>query len=305
MGESTMKVVVFGGGGFVGQNVVRRFLDEGFDVTAADIAANDLPEAVRFVETDITDPQQAARAVEGADYVLHHAVSNLRTGREDPVKNIQVNVWGTTNILEACRKHDVKKIIYSSASSVYGTPEYRPVDEKHPKRPTTVYGTTKYAGEHICEDYNRTYGQDYFVFRFTGVYGPHQHPRTGGLVPMVLSRMLKGEEVTIFGTGSQTRDFVYVGDLSTLILKAVNDDNVKNDVVNAGTGVETSIKEVVDTCAKVLDLTPNIVHKEVEQGERKGFQADMTKCGAILGWVPDTPLEAGLTKTAEWVRTVI
>ena len=299
-----MKITIFGASGFVGQNIVKRLSKNDFTITASDIRpmSIDLPKNVRFVGADILDEQHVSQLVDNADIVIHLAASDLRTSLRNPKRNVRINIDGTTNILEAARKHNVQKLIYSSASSVYGIPQYKPVDEEHPKRPTTVYGVTKYMSEHLIRVYQELYGLDYFILRFTNVYGPYQHPDTGGLIPVVISKMLKGEEVYIYGDGSQTRDFVYVGDLAESIYKIIVNAALKNEIVNAGSGVETTVKEVIYICAKVLNIEPKILYKPQESGERKGFQADMTKFKRIFGVVPNTPLEEGLKKTAKWIK---
>ena len=301
------KVVVFGASGFVGQNVIEKLSNSNLEVTATDINPLRIqtPTNVHFIGTDLLDEQHVNDMTQNTDVVIHLATSNLRTSFSNPKRNIKINVQGTINILEAARKNGVKKIIYSSASSIYGIPQYLPVDEEHLKKPTTVYGIGKYTGEHLLRVYQELYDLDYFVLRFTNVYGPHQHPDTGGLVPVVMSKIISGEEVTVFGDGSQTRDFVFVKDIADLVHQIVKNDNYKNDIVNAGSGTNTSILEVVKTCGKVLGTEPRIVFKPQEGGERKAFQADVSKCREIFGRVPDTTLEAGLRNTAEWIKTEV
>ena len=233
------------------------------------------------------------------------ATSNLRTSLKNPKRNIEINVSGTVNLLEAAKENNVKKVIYSSASSVYGIPEYLPVNEDHPKNPSTVYGVGKYTGEHLLRVYQELYGLDYFVLRFTNVYGPYQHPGTGGLIPVVMSRIINNEEVTIFGDGGQTRDFVFVEDLVELMIRIIQNDNLKNHIVNAGTGKNTKIIDAAKLCGKVLGIEPNFVFKSQEGGERQAFQASMEKCNEHFGWIPDTSFEAGLSATAVWLKHLL
>ena len=302
-----MLVTVFGASGFIGQNVVTRLAEKGVKVRATDIRPMPCgtPKGAEFVGGDILDDMHVDQLVEGADVVIHLAVSNLRTSLRNPKRNVKINIQGTLNIVDAASKHKVKKLIYPSASSVYGGPKYTPVDEDHPKSPTTVYGITKYMGEHLIRVYHELHGLDYFIFRFTNVYGPHQEPDTGGLVPATMARILRQEQVVIFGDGSQTRDFVYVGDLADLMLRVATSDQLKNTIVNAGSGVETSIADVVRLCGKVLGIEPRIVHKPQEGGERGAFQADMSRCRALFGSLPSTPLEQGLHATGAWLTRLL
>lgn len=300
-----MRTAVFGASGFVGQNVVKTLAEEGVDVVAVDLKKQKWGANVEFVAADILDDKHMESIIEGTDTVIHLAASTLRTSLRNPKRNVKINVNGTLNILEAAKNHGVKKVVYSSASSVYGVPQQMPVNEEHPKNPTTVYGVTKLAGEHLLRTYNKLHGIDYFIFRFTNVYGPHQAVETGGLIPVVMARLIKGEEVFIYGEGNQTRDFVYVGDIARLITKVALDDNIRNQTVNGGSGTQTTIKEIIEMCSQVLDITPNLVHKPEEGGERKGFQADMTKCKKVVGNIPETSLEDGLMLTAEWIKATI
>lgn len=297
-----MLVTVFGASGFIGHNVVQRLGEADVTVRATDIRPMNIPapKNTQFISADILDDQHVAELVEGADVVIHLAVSNLRTSLRNPKRNVKINVQGTLNIFEAAKKAGVRKVIYPSASSTYGAPKYTPVDEEHPKYPTTIYGVTKYMGEHLLRVYQELHGLNYMAFRFTNVYGPWQGPDTGGLVPATMARILKEEPVVIFGDGSQTRDFVYVGDLADLIHKAVVTPSLQNTVVNAGSGVQTSIADVVKACGRVLGMTPAITYKPQEGGERGLFEADMRRCRELFGQLPGTPLEEGLRQTAEW-----
>lgn len=299
------KILVTGAGGFVGANVVPRLAEQGFDCLGLDLHRGELEEKFPMIQGDILDENHLDRVLENVSIIVHLAVSNLRTSIKNPKRNVKINVNGTLNILEAARERGVGKIVYASASSVYGTPRYVPVDEDHPKFPTTVYGITKYASEHLLRVYHRLYGLDYFILRFTNVYGPKQHLSTGGLVPVALNKIHAGETMQVYGDGSQTRDFVYVGDLARMIVDIVSDEEKKNMIVNAGTGKEVSILQVIETCGRVLGIEPELEFKKQEAGERKRFCADETRCREAFGYAPDTSLQEGIELTADWFRTSV
>lgn len=296
------KVLVTGAGGFVGSNVAYDLFQKKIDVIGIDITRGGLEEDVPFIECSILDEDTLDPILEGVDTVVHMAVSDRRTSLTDPKLNVKVNASGTLNVLEAAVKHGVKKIIYTSASSVYGTPKYVPVDEDHPKDPTTVYGASKFAGEQLCRVYQKLHDLDYIVLRFTNVFGPKQYPHTKTLIPIVIDRIHKGETISIFGDGSQTRDFVYVGDVGRLCMDVINDNKKKNTEVNIGSGKETSILEIIQTCGEVIGTEPVIEYKEQEAGERAAFCADLTRCKEVFGYMPDTPVKEGLAPTVEWFR---
>ncbi|MFQ5796114.1 MAG: NAD-dependent epimerase/dehydratase family protein [Candidatus Bipolaricaulia bacterium] len=297
------KVLISGAGGFIGANVVEILAERGLDCLGLDIRRGVLDRRFPLVEGDILDESHLDRILNGTEGIVHLAVSNLRTSIENPKRNVRINVEGTLNLLEAARKHKARKFVYSSASSVYGVPQYTPVDEEHPKLPKTIYGITKYMGEHLVRVYHELHGIDCFIFRFTNVYGPKQHPATGGLIPTVLTRMHEGKPVFVFGDGMQTRDFVFVEDVVRFVARAVEESDKTHETVNLGSGIQTAIIDVIKLCADILGVEPIIEYKQQEIGERKVFQTDMSRCSKIFGEVPNTPLREGLRKTAEWLST--
>lgn len=300
-----MRITIFGASGFIGQNLVDELSGTDIEVIATDIRRVKMPKNVKFIGADILDPVHVEKLVSGADVIVHLAASTLRTSLKNPKRNVRINMDGMINILEAARKYDVTKMIYSSASSVYGVPQYLPVDEEHPKLPTTVYGVCKYAGEHFLRVYHQLYGLNYFIFRFTNVYGPKQHPDTGGLVPVVLTKLHNRQAIDVYGDGSQTRDFVYVGDVVNFILRATGKMDKRNEIINLGSGKSTSVREVIDICAKAMGVKPKINFKPQEGGERKNFKADLSRCKKIFGAIPATPLDLGIEKTVKWLKSEI
>lgn len=299
------KALVTGAGGFIGANVVEMLTNRGLECLGFDIRRGMLDRRFPLVGGDILDESHLSRVLDDIEIIVHLAASSLRTSVKNPKRNVQINVDGTLSVLEAARKHGVRKVVYASASSVYGTPQYTPVDEGHPKLPKTIYGVTKYAGEHLLRVYHELHGIDYFTFRFTNVYGPKQHPSTGGLVPVVLTRMHEGKPAFVFGDGMQTRDFVFVGDIVHFVARAVEESDKANETINLGSGIQTAIIDVIKLCADVLGVEPVIEYKQQESGERRGFQADVSRCRKIFGEAPDTHFHEGLRHTAEWLAASV
>ncbi|HDN86104.1 MAG TPA: NAD-dependent epimerase/dehydratase family protein, partial [Candidatus Omnitrophica bacterium] len=208
----------------------------------------------------------------------------------------------TLNILDAMKEYKVKKIIFTSASSLVGEVQKNPVSEDHPCKPKTPYGVSKYAVEHFLRVYYELYGLNYVVFRLFNVYGPYQYPESGALIPVVMNRILNDEEVYIFGDGSAARDFVFVEDVVAFLVKALEKEEVNNVVLNLGTGKLTSIKDLIELIAKVLNKSPRVVYKPARPGEIANFSADVTNLKKYIGDVPSTPLERGLMLTYEWFK---
>lgn len=294
-----MKILVTGARGFIGKHLAKALKKQGHDV----------------VEFDLPFGDDLAYAVKGKyDIIYHLAVLPLISMRTNPQKGIDCNVKGSLNVLECARECDAK-VIYSSASSVYGIVEPAkvvlssaygsgpdkhanhafPVSEDARIQPVSVYGATKAAAEILFETYHRLYGLDYFIFRFTNVYGPGQ---INGVIPAFMARIKNGRHVIIHGPGTQKRDFVYVEDVVHFLVRALEADK-KNMAVNLGSGTATSIRELVDLCVKVSKNAVEVEYQHVEADERWGFSADITKLKDVFREMPKTALEEGLNKTWE------
>jgi UDP-glucose 4-epimerase len=297
-----MRVAVFGASGFVGVNVVHALKREGLDVIASDIRDND-ELGVEFKKVDLLDYSQVERVIRGTNVVVHLAASPLPVSIEKPLLNARINIEGSLNIMDACRNNGIKKIIFSSASSIIGEVKYNPVDEIHPCFPKTPYGVAKYAIEHYLRVYQELYHLDYLIFRFFNVYGPSQYPESKAVIPMVYNKLKTDGSFTIFGDGSQTRDFIYVGDIAEFFVKAAK-NNVKNEILNMGTGKATTIKEIVRDAGNILGIEPKINNLPTRPGEIGNFVADTTRLKELFGSIPQTQLKEGLVKTFDWLNTV-
>jgi len=296
-----MDIAVFGASGFVGRNLLDELADTDHHVIACDVEPldRDIPN-VSFREVDITDEDEVTNAVRDVDTVAHLAAHPLPASTENPKLNAEINIVGTLNILDAAREHDVEKLFFSSASSLVGEVETVPVPEDHPAQPQSPYGVAKHAIEEYLEVYNRLYNLDHLVFRFFNVYGPHQPPESGALVPVVLSRLAEEKGVFVTGDGEQTRDFIYVRDITEFIVEGLEGD-IQNEVVNMGTGSETAIIDAIELMADVVGVDPDIERRPERPDEIDDFYADMTKCEQLFGRTPDTEFEEGLERTYDWI----
>lgn len=295
----SQEIVVFGAAGFVGKNMVYHFLKKDQDVLASDFVDSPFPENVPYRKISIMNKDKVKNVLKGSQVVIHLAASPLTASLGDPLKDVETNINGTLNIMEASREEDIELLVFSSASSVIGTLQYNPVDESHPCAPRTPYAASKLACEHYLRIYKELYGLNYLIFRFFNIYGPWQYPESGGLIPTIISRLLNEERITIFGDGSATRDFVYVEDVTQFYCLAL-EKKVKNEVLNMGTGVGTSIADIVRIASEVLDMEPDIEYKPGREGEIDNFYADTDKLERIFGSKPSTDLKPGIEKTYQW-----
>ncbi|MFB6178897.1 MAG: NAD-dependent epimerase/dehydratase family protein [Halorientalis sp.] len=297
-----MRIAVFGASGFVGRNLLDELADTDHHVLACDIEPIDHDaDNISYREVDITDEAGVDAAIADADAVAHLAAHPLPASTEDPKRNAEINVVGTLNVLDAAREHDVEKVFFSSASSLVGEVDTVPVSEDHPATPQSPYGVAKHAVEEYLEVYNQLYDLDYLVFRFFNVYGPYQHPDSGALVPVVLSRLAEDKGVFVTGDGQQTRDFIYVRDITEFIVEGLEAD-VTNEVVNMGRGTGTPIIEAIELMADVVDTEPDIDRKPERPDEIDDFYADTSTCEDLFGHTPATPFREGLERTYEWIE---
>jgi len=296
-----LRIIVFGAGGFIGRNLVERLIEEREDIVASDITEDPFKGSVTYLRVDVLDRQRIFEAVKDSNVVIDLAASPLVSSLEDAVGDMKVNIEGTLNIIDAAREWKANKVIYSSASSVVGHVKYNPVDEEHPCQPKTAYAVAKKACEDYLRVYYETFGLNYLVFRFFNIYGPGQSVKSGALIPKIYQTLKQNQEFRVYGDGSNTRDFTYVEDVVEFCYSAIKQD-VKNLVVNMGTGQGTSIIELVKLASKILEVEPKIAYKPSRPGEISNFEADTRRLVKLFGKKPSTSLEEGLKRTFSWLE---
>ncbi len=312
------RVLVTGGAGFIGSHVTDRYLAEGCEVTVLDDLSTGrrerVPAAARFVEMELNDPGLAEVFAAGRfDLVNHHAAQmDVRASVEDPVHDAHSNVTGLLNLLERARHHEVERIVFvSSGGVVYGEPATIPTPEDHPTLPHSPYGVTKLAGEQYLHYYANVHGTEYAALRYGNVYGPRQDPHgEAGVVAIFGRRILAGEPITIFGDGTQERDYVYVEDVveanwiaSTRSLPAPVDLEAR--AWNVGTGKGTSVNELADRMMKVAERSVDRLEGPSRPGELKRSVLACRSAEDDLGWRPNVSLDEGLRRTMEYLETEI
>jgi UDP-glucose 4-epimerase len=308
-------ILVIGGAGFIGSHIVDQLIDEPVaKITVLDnfvrgtrenLASAVTDERVELVEGSVTDRDLLARLMEGADYVFHLAALWLFECVHEPRKALEHNVVGTYNVVEAAHAAGVKKVVYSSSASVYGDAVFTPMTEDHPFNNRTMYGATKIAGEQFFRAFHEQHGLDYAGMRYMNVYGPRMDYKGTyvSVIMKVLDKIDAGEQPVIFGDGSQAYDFVHVADVARANILALKSDASTDRNYNVGTGVKTTIKELVDT---LLEITGSDVEPEYRPQEQMFVThrvGSTENAERDLGFVAQTPYTDGLRSVVEWRRS--
>ena len=313
MSDPTRNVLVTGGAGFIGSHVVDAYLERGDRVWVVDDLSSgflaNVNEKAEFVEMGIQDPDLRGlfRDV-GFDLVsLHAAQIDVRTSVADPARDASINVLGMLNVVEGARESGTRRIVYvSSGGVVYGEPEEIPTPERAAKLPLSPYGVTKLTGEYYLHYYEVVHGIEYVALRYANVFGPRQDPHgEAGVVAIFCERLQSAEELTIFGDGEQTRDYVYVKDVvvanllaSEMILKPGPD--IDAVAFNVGTGVGTSVNRLADVLESIAENRPGRVYREARAGELRHSTLDVSRF-AERGWAARHTLEDGLRETFHFI----
>jgi UDP-glucose 4-epimerase len=297
-----LKVLVTGGAGFIGSNVVDLLLASGHEVVVVDNLATGreghLNPRAAFYRLDIVqDALARVLAAERPQVVIHHAAQiSVPTSMRDPAFDAKVNVVGTLRLLEACVRHGVDKLIYASSAAVYGNPDYLPVDEVHPIRPISAYGVSKYTPELYIRLFSQQHGLRYTILRYANVYGIRQDPQgEGGVVSIFVDCLLSGRRPVIFGDGEQTRDFIYVKDVAAANLAALSGGD--GGTFNISRNERTSVNQLLQTMADILGRDVEPEYAPPRDGDIVHSSLDNRRAIAELGWTPQYNLEAGLRET--------
>lgn len=300
-----MAILVTGGAGFIGSNIVDGLIDKSYEVIVLDNLSTgkkeNLNNHVTFYEMDIRDNNLEKVFEENKiNFVIHQAAQiDVQHSIEDPRYDAQNNILGTINLLEMVRKYGVEKIIYASSAAVYGNPDYLPLDEKHSIKPMSPYGISKHTPEHYLDIYNKVYGLKYTILRYSNAYGPRQDAKgEGGVISIFVDRMLKRKSPIIYGDGEQTRDFIYVGDLVAANIASLENGN--NEIFNISSNNKISINNIYKIINKILDTDLSPKYKEKRSGDIKHSILNNNKAKKILNWSPKFSLREGLAKTINY-----
>ena len=306
----SMRVLVTGGAGFIGSNLVHQLLAEGHAVTVLDNLLSGyrsnlapFPEA-RFIEGDIRDEAAVAEAIRGAEVVFHLAASvGNKRSIDQPLLDSDINVMGTIKLLEACRRAGVRKIVASSSAGIFGELKTLPIKEDHPVEPDSPYGSSKLCMEKMCLSYAKLYDLEAVCLRYFNVYGPNQRfDAYGNVIPIFAFQMLRGEPLTIFGDGEQTRDFINVKDVVQANLRAAQAVGVSG-AFNTGSGSRITINRLVEILGSVSGIAAEIRHGAPRPGDVLHSLADIGAAQRAYGFNPVVALDDGLQEYMLWAKS--
>jgi UDP-glucose 4-epimerase len=303
-----MLILVTGGAGFIGSHIVDAYLQEGHQVVVVDNLStgkkSNLNQAAVFYPIDICSWKELELVFQkhAFEVVNHHAAQiNLRRSMDEPVFDAEVNIIGSLNLFELCRKYGVKKFIFaSSGGAIYGIPKQIPVDEKAPTKPLSPYGIAKLSVEQYLEYYFQVWDLERIILRYGNVYGPRQDPQgEAGVISIFCNNILKGDPCIVFGDGSKTRDYVSVHDIASANLLALNSSA---NIYNLGTGLETSVNQLIDLLQKVANQKISIIYDQDRKGEIERIALFSRQARELLGWETTIPLNKGIEEVFRWYQ---
>lgn len=304
-------ILVTGGAGFIGSHVADAYIAAGHQVVVVDNllagVRENLNNAATFIELDIRSPELAAVFEQHKpDYIAHLAAQiDVRRSVEQPAFDADINILGGINLLENAVKHGTRKIIFASTGgAIYGEPKSLPADENTVPNPKCHYATSKLSFEHYLGLYYNLYKLPYTVLRFPNVYGPRQRPDgEAGVCSILAGMMLAGKTPTLFGFGTPTRDYVYVGDIAAANLLALEKGD--GEILNTGSGKGVTVRELFDHLKEIIGFEgePNLA--PLRPGEIQASYITGARAKEVLGWEPKVELREGLEKTVEHVRATL
>ena len=305
-----MKVLVTGGGGFIGSHTVDRLLADGHEVRVLDNFATGRRENllevlsdVDLVEGDIQSYERVSNAVRGCEIVIHQgALPSVPRSVQDPLTSNATNVTGTLNVLLASRDFGVKRVIYASSSSIYGANPELPKHERLVPQPISPYAVAKLAGEGFCRSFWEVFGLETVALRYFNVFGPRQDPLSqyAAVIPNFITALMNGRPVRVFGDGEQSRDFTYVGNVVEGNVLAMAAEGVGGKVFNVAAGQRTSLNELLQTLERLAGRHVDPVYDDPRPGDVRHSQADISAAGRELGFRPQVSVEEGLRLTLDW-----
>lgn len=298
-------ILVTGGAGFIGSHLVDKLSLENKVIVLDNLSSGSLvnlkrnKDRITFIKGDVLDEALLKDIVAEVEFVFHLAanVGNIRSIK-DPYFDMDVNIKGTINLLEACLNSNIKRLVYSSSGAIFGEAKYLPIDEEHPLNPESPYGVSKLAAEKYCFAFHKVHGVPATALRYFNVYGPRQESSEyANAISIFLSRIKDGKPLTIFGDGKQTRDFVFIEDVVNANILAATQPAAVGEIFNIATGQENSIEQLTAIIKQVSASESSVIYADPRAGEVRYSRANIEKARKMLGYKPETDLRKGLLLT--------
>lgn len=307
-----MVILVTGGGGFIGSNIVLGLVKKGSEVRILDNFSTgnrrniaEIEKNVEIIEGDITSLATVKDSMKDVDYVIHEAaLPSVSRSISDPLASNETNVSGTLKLLLAARDLGVKRFVYASSSSVYGDSPKLPKREDMCPNPKSPYAVSKLTGEQYCRLLYEIYGLETVSLRYFNVFGPRQDPGSeyAAVIPKFIDRMLKGNKPMIYGDGKQSRDFTYVGNVVNATIGALKAKKAPGEVINVACGARITVNDLVQKINEILGISIKPEYMDPRAGDIKHSLADIAKAREILGYEPSQSFDKGLKKTIDWFQ---
>ncbi len=302
--------LITGGAGFIGSNIVHELVKRGEKVIVLDNLSTgdmqniiDILDAIEFVDIDVRDLESVRKIVEGVDFVLHQAaLPSVARSVDNPIDSNEVNVNGTLNLLVAARDAGVKRLVYAASSSAYGNSPALPKNEDMPSHPLSPYAVSKLLGEHYCRIFHTIYKLETVSLRYFNVFGPRQDPTSpySAAIPKFINAILKGDSVTIYGDGEQSRDFTYIQNVVNANLLACEAPDAAGTVINVACGDQISLNRLISIIEEELEIEAQRVYTQPLPGDVKHSCADISRARELLGYEPAVAFDEGLKMTVQW-----
>jgi UDP-glucose 4-epimerase len=312
MSSSKETVLVTGGAGFIGSHIVRRLLQDGYQVRVLDNFATgkhenleEVRDSVEIIEGDAADFQTAQKAVADADCVFHQAaIPSVPRSVRDPLTSHRANATATLTMLTAARDAGVRRFVYAASSSAYGDAQEKWKVETLPTLPRSPYAVDKLSGENFCRAFNIVYGFEAVALRYFNVFGPRQDPLSeySAVIPRFISAMLQNRDVTIYGDGEQSRDFTFVENVVQANMQAMTAEGVGGEVLNVACGESYTLNQLVSQLGEILDVRPNVINEAPRVGDVKHSLANIEKAQRLLGYSCRVSFHEGLRQTAAYLK---
>ena len=305
-----MKIIVTGGAGFIGSHLADNLIKEGHKVVIIDNLSTggkkNINTKAKFYKIDICDSHISEIFKKEKPKIVFHftAQIDIRKSIDNPIEDAKVNILGSINILENCRRFKVKKVVFASTGgAIYGDADIVPTPESYPAIPLSPYGIAKLTIENYLNYYYKIFGLQFIVLRFANVYGPRQNSKSeAGVIAIFCDKILHGNQPTINGDGKQTRDFVYIDDAVEAIVLAMKTKKI--GIFNIGTAKETDVNTIFNLIKKESGLNYKAIRAPAKKGEQERSCLDYSKAKEDLGWRPKYNLEKGIRETIEWYKSL-